>query len=85
MSNYYRDMNDEEKIIHWLETIVGRLDIINDNIVSLIKLNQQAISAKIGTTTVTMPDGVEIEIDECFESNEGFIYHLNWCKGECNI
>jgi hypothetical protein len=83
--SYYRDLNENEKIIHWLETVVGRLDIINDNLVSIIKLHQQGISVIKGTTTVKGYDGVEFEINECMENNEGYIHHVHWCKGECNL
>ena len=83
--SYYRDLNENEKIIHWLETVVGRLDIMNDNILSIFKLQQQAMSAFKGTTTVKGYDGVEFEINECMENNEGYIHHVHWCKGECNL
>lgn len=85
MDSYYRDMNNEEKIIHWLETLVGRLDTMNNNLVSIIKLQQQGMSVIHGTTTARFSDSTEYEISECMEDNEGCIHHVHWCKGECNL
>lgn len=82
---YYRDMDNEERTIHWLETIVGRLDIMNNNIVSLISLQQHIISNTKGTTTIHCDGGHSFEISECMNNNEGGVYHVHWCKGECNL
>ncbi len=83
--SYYRDLNENDKIIHWLETIVGRLDTMNNNLIAIMKYQQQGLSTIKGTTTVKGYDGSEFEISECMEDNEGYIHHVHWCKGECNL
>jgi hypothetical protein len=83
--SYYRDLNENEKIIHWLETIIGRLDIMNENLISILKYQQQGLSVVKGTTTVKAYDGSEFEISECMEDNEGCVHHIHFCKGECNL
>jgi hypothetical protein len=85
MSDYYRDLNENEKIIHWLETIVGRLDVMNNNLISILKYQQQGLSVVKGTTIVYCDGGVSFEISECMEDREGYIHHVHWCKGECNL
>jgi hypothetical protein len=85
MSDYYRDLNENEKIIHWLETIVGRLDVMNNNLISILKYQQQGLSVVKGTTRVKFHNGEEYDISECMEDNGGYIHHVHWCKGECNL
>jgi hypothetical protein len=73
------------QMVHLLETIVGRLDIMNENLISIVKLQQQGMSVIKGTTTVHCDGGVTFEISECMEDREGYIHHVHWCKGECNL
>lgn len=85
MSDYYRDLTENEKIIFWMEKIVDRLDIMNNNLIAIMKYQQQGLSVVKGTTTIKGYDGTEIEINECMEDREGYIHHVHWCKGECNL
>jgi hypothetical protein len=58
---------------------------MNENLISVVKLQQRGMSVALGKTIAKFKDGAEMEISECMEDNGGYIHHLDWCKGECNL